>query len=556
MRARRTNFVSGGEEKPVANLQKGVGKTGPRPAVNKTALRPAVGKTGLNSAIRKTGVNPAMTTSAQRVVVPSRGFPWGVVVLLALFCGGGYYLYNQHSEKERQRLEAEATARQEAAAKVAREKQLAEEKQAAEKRTAKEAAERERLAKEKAEAEKVLAKHETVKLPLPEEVKKVVVTTAMPAAAVEKPAVSAKEMADAWAKMRAGEWAAAASAFKAAAKSAGEEEQENAKKLAAAADLYAKTVKETQLAVETKAVDLYRITLKNGTKIRGKYDKADSSSDTLVFLKDGNAKQIFTPREIAKREKITQAERDKEMLADIDERQKKAGDNAVALYLCGVKALEYDQKKAAIACMVQAVEKDNNIAMSVYEFLATRLFASAMLDRNLKLQKKANRKIAELKSKYPKSRAAMTVDGTLAEADALAAALAKQKEERKALAKLKKEEAIAARKAQREQKNRNKDLIAIEEDVDAAMKDIADKPVQVAEADKLATQANDMMRTAQTCDSRAVANRNYKEALANFRQAAALYQKMVDDKRADASVERKLDEVRQKMYWCRKLQTL
>jgi len=233
-----------------------------------------------------------------------------------------------------------------------------------------------------------------------------------------------------------------------------------------------------------------------------------------------------------------------------------------------VKALEYDQKTMAAECFAAAAKKDAHIAKNVPEFLAGRLFAAAVLERNLGNKKRAEAKINELKSKYPQTQAARKIDGTLREAEELAKALKAQKEERARIAKLQREEAEAARrelkKKQEEQKAKkegNQDLIAINEEVEAAAADIADTKVDsstVGRADKLASSAREKMKIARTCDSREIANKNYKEALAEFRQATALYEKALNAKggKGDSSLENKIEDARKNLYWCRKLQTL
>ena len=366
-------------------------------------------------------------------------------------------------------------------------------------------------------------------------------------------------MEEASALLKRGEWEQAQGKFtEAAALTAPEELQDKARGLAAAAGLFQTVSRETPLAVETVADELYWVTLKNGNKFRGHLDKDRSGVDDLAFVKNGGGVQLLKPSEIADKKKMTQAQRDKEMQAELKERQAAAKNDGVAWYLCGVKSLEYNQKPISVECFYTATEKDPRIAVNAVEFLASRLFALAMLDRQLGKLKACDAKIEELKRKYPKSRAALTIDGTLAEVDAMAEAMRQEKEERKRLAKMKREEAAAARLARKQERQRaNKSLLEIDDEIDRAVSELSsENRVDVSRADSLKNRADDLIETAKNCDSRDVANRSYREALENLTKAAGMYQKALDDNPNNREAERKLDDVRRRMYWCRKMQTL
>ena len=128
---------------------------------------------------------------------------------------------------------------------------------------------------------------------------------------------------------------------------------------------------------------------------------------------------------------------------------------------------------------------------------------------------------------------------------------------RKRLAKMKREEAAAARLARKKERQKaNKSLLEIDDEIDRVVTELAESKVDVSQGDSLKGRADDLMEIAKRCDSRAVANRSYKEALDNFTKAAGVYQKALDSDPANREVERKLDDVRRRMYWCRKMQTL
>ena len=141
----------------------------------------------------------------------------------------------------------------------------------------------------------------------------------------------------------------------------------------------------------------------------------------------------------------------------------------------------------------------------------------------------------------------------------MAEAMRQEKEERKRLAKMKKEEAAAARLARKKERQKaNKSLLEIDDEIDRAVTELADGGgrMDVSQADSLKGRADDLIEIAKRCDSRDVANRSYKEALENLTKAAGMYQKALDGDPANREVERKLDDVRRRMYWCRKMQTL
>lgn len=480
------------------------------------------------------------------------------VVILLFLAVVGYFGYGQYEKHNREQAEKAAATRKvkererqdkEEQARLAQEAEREREKEAA-RRKAEEEARRQAAAsfaavgnvKKKEAKQKVAEEEETAE---EEEVK------------ASPEFLEAMEAASA--ALKRGEWGEAQEKFTAAAgKAAPEEMQDKARSLSAAAGLFQTVSKETPLAVETTADELYWVTLKNGNKFRGHLDKDRSGVDDLAFVKNGGGVQRVTPGEIAKQEPMTQAQRDKEMQEELKERQAAAKDDGVAWYLCGVKSLEYNQKPISVECFFTATEKDPRIATNAVEFLASRLFSLAMLDRQLGRTKACDAKIEELKRKYPKSRAALTIDGTLKEVDAMAEAMRQEKEERKRLAKMKKEEAAAARLARKKERQKaNKSLLEIDDEIDRAATELSGGGgADVSQADSLKKRADDLIETAKRCDSRAVANRSYKEALENLTKAAGMYQKALDADPANRGVESKLDDVRRRMYWCRKMQTL
>ncbi|MBP5232848.1 MAG: hypothetical protein J6333_05520, partial [Planctomycetes bacterium] len=488
-----------------------------------------------------------------------RGSTVKSVVILLLLAGGAYFGYVKFDEYHRDQARVAAVNRA-VAERDRREKEEQERlAKTAEREREKDAARRKKQEEEKRQAEASLAgfgnveKKAARKMAAEEEE-----TVAEAEDEVEASPEFLEAMGAATAFLKRGEWEQAKERFAAAATlTAPEELQDKARALSAAAGLFQTVSKETPLAVETTADELYWVTLKNGNKFRGHLDKDRSGVDDLAFVKNGGGVQRVTPGEIAKKELLTQDQRDKEMREELRERQADAKNDGVAWYLCGVRSLEYNQKPISIECFFTATEKDPHIAVNAVEFLASRLFALAMLDRQLGRTKACDAKIEELKRKYPKSRAALTIDGTLAEVDAMAEAMRQEKEERKRLAKMKREEAAAARLARKKERQKaNKSLLEIDDEIDRVVTELAESKVDVRQADSLKSRAADLMETAKRCDSRAVANRSYKEALENLTKAAGMYQKAMDSDPGNREVERKLDDVRRCMFMCRKMQTL
>ncbi|MBP5232484.1 MAG: hypothetical protein J6333_03670, partial [Planctomycetes bacterium] len=256
---------------------------------------------------------------------------------------------------------------------------------------------------------------------------------------------------------------------------------------------------------------------------------------------------------IVKQTPIDQATRDREMRAELAEKRAAAKDG-LALYLCGVKALECNLQDLAREWFYEAAMADADVRHTAREFLASNLFSQAVFARNLKKLPEANRKFNELREKYPDCAATKMIDQTLKEADAMAAAAAKRKEEAKRLAKMKQKEAAAARaEARRKRREANKDLADIEDEIENAAN--AGGASDTAKADGLAAKADKLMKEAGSGGSRDERNRNFKEAMAGFKEAAVEYQKALN-KKFDANLDRKLSEVQQKIYWCRKMQTL
>jgi hypothetical protein len=337
--------------------------------------------------------------------------------------------------------------------------------------------------------------------------------------------------------------------------------------LAAAVKLFAATAKETKPTPEALAKDLFLITMKNdGTQFRGKLDRTKSTATTEAYIKDSGSVFKLRPDEIAKKTPFKQEERDAEMLAEISVRQA-AAQNDVDWYFCGVKALEFGFPPIAAECFYQAVKADIAVAQNVVDFLGAKLFASAIFDRNNKKSKSAEQKFAELKKKYPTSRSAQSMASTLAEADTLAQQLAVQKaaraENAKKLAQMKQEEIAALReqerqaRAERKQKRSALDNLAdsIADDIADAADEIAGQNPEVARADELADSAAKKMSEAQK-GNRNASNANYKAAYDELKKAAAIYQKALEKNPADKASDAKLAAAMEKIYWCRKLQTL
>lgn len=545
-RERRTNFTSSEPDKPASSPAR---------------------RTGTVSVNRRTGHR--MTTANHASVAPKTGAyrpasrrssPLPGLVILVVLAGAGYYFYSQYQEqKEAKKLAAQTMALEEKKIREERERRLL-----AEEKEKRRLAEAERL---KAQEEKEKQQREAELAGFGKVAKKEVQKETEEEEAVETGEVVAsaeflEAMKEAEVLLKKGDWGAADARYADAAKAvAPENDQEKAKKLSESAQVFKKLTAETARARESIAEDLYLVTLKNGDKFRGKLDKNYSSVDDVKFIKDSGAAILLPPADIREKKLMTQEERDREMVEDLGSRKGKAGADAVAWFLCAVKALEYGQKPISVECFNEAVTRDPHIGRTASEFLAARLFASAMFDRQIKKMKCYDQKIKELKEKYPDSRAVKSIEGTLAEADALAAALAEQKAERARLAKMKKAEAAAARaerKRQREQ-SQNKALAQIEDDINSAITELGEAPVHsdkdTEKADTMLSRADDLIKTAQTCNSRDVQNQSYKDAVENLRQSAALYQRILNE-RNDPAIERKLESAQKKLYWCRKLQTL
>lgn len=356
--------------------------------------------------------------------------------------------------------------------------------------------------------------------------------------------------------LKNGDWKNAEKLYKAAADNpdAADADADKAKMLSLAAAFFAETAAGTPVAPEASAKNLYMVTLKDGNQFRGKKDPARSNSEEVAFIKDGGTAIILAPNQIAKQAPIKQEERDQQMREELESRHQ-AADDDIALYLCGVKALSFNQLALAKQYFYEAAMKNPDVRKNVREYLASKLFAQAFFDRSMKKTKSANQKFAELRSKYADCAATGLIDQTIADADAMAAALAQRKEEAKKLAKLKKQEAAAARaEMRRKRREANKELAEIEDDIDSAVAELGDGDPDIAEADKKAAEAQKLMKAAQDGNSRAESNANYKSALDAFRAAAALYQKSLNAK-YDRNIDDKLNAVSQKMYWCRKMQT-
>lgn len=465
--------------------------------------------------IKKKNVSSKNTNIKSKPPKKKSGGGLFYLFLIILLGGGGYYLYQEKLARDRAAAEAEALAKKAVPAEVVKEIEPTDDYVIT-------------PIDDDSGGDKVAVVDE----PLPDEF--------------------AATIAEAEAMMKKYNWSGAEAKYRAATKMPA---PENALKRAnialSAAGLFADTEAKIKPSIESNAQDLFLVTLRDGSKFMGKYDQTQSKNDTLVFLKDGGVTQFIKKKEITKQEEIDQATLDKQIMENLDGRRKIAKSD-VEWFFCGEKALTFSKKNIAGECFLAALAQSDEIAINVAEQRAARLFALAAMEKRLK-KKSAERKFTELQKTYGHTKVAKNAVATLQAADELEAEMARQKEEMKAQAKAKKTEEIAEKK-----RSSNEDLAAIEDDIAEARKEIGDEPVTKETAnkgDELRKKGEELVSEAQNSPNRAGANEAYKKALKNFREAAAVYQSMLD-KKYDDKISEKLDECTKTIYWCRKLQTL
>lgn len=364
-----------------------------------------------------------------------------------------------------------------------------------------------------------------------------------------------KRVTEAKAKAKAGDFSAAAKLLEEATKfSAPSSDIEIATACARSFALIDSTIANTPVAPESKAEGLFWFTLRNGEKMRGKVIM--ETNDEYTILKDKGIKTTLPKKLIQHKSKITQEERTTEMKDEVVKLRSEA-EEGLDFYYAGVQALAYDLRDEAIVCFREAVSKDPNLARSVTEYEALKLFNQAGWQQARGNKNLAERQFEDLMKKYPDTKAAQLAKEAIEEARRLEEEMRREAERREA-------------ERKRQEEERKKQYLAELERQKKAAKaagkpppKMPEKPPEpeppppssnaaVAEADKLYDKARDLVEQAQNARSRKESNTLYIQAYDLLHKARELYEKNMNV----PGVEEKFENVCRQLFWCKKMKVL